>query len=95
MKRIVLKCHGATAYREALLRYVILVGIRWWTWLEVQRGVDHLQHRVLGVDGPAVGDRLVAVEGAVGDHHLGVVRYVHGRAVGGRRAPLALAAGGG
>ena len=39
MKRIMSSCHGGTAGRMAMYRYVILVGTRWWDRLARLRGL--------------------------------------------------------
>ncbi len=38
-KKLVIACHALTAGRKAVLRYLILVGIRWWTRLATLRGL--------------------------------------------------------
>lgn len=38
-KKIVQRCHGRTAGRNLVMRYVILVGTRWWTKLREFRGL--------------------------------------------------------
>lgn len=38
-KKIILRCHGATAGRNLMLRYAILVCTRWWTCLKRLRGL--------------------------------------------------------
>ena len=40
MKRIMSRCHGATAAAMGLLRYVILVGTRWYHLLAQLRGLS-------------------------------------------------------
>ena len=37
-KRLVHACHAATASQKSLLRYLVLVGIRWWSRLSELRG---------------------------------------------------------
>ena len=37
-KRLVHACHAATASQKSLLRYLVLVGLRWWCRLRVLRG---------------------------------------------------------
>ena len=39
MKRLMSLCHGATAGRMGLMRYIILVGVRWWNRLLELRGL--------------------------------------------------------
>ena len=40
IKRISSKCHGLTAGKMALNRYIILVGVRWWRRLSTLRGIQ-------------------------------------------------------
>jgi hypothetical protein len=39
MKRLTSKCHGLTAGRMGVRRYMILVGVRWWKRLSQLRGL--------------------------------------------------------
>ena len=39
MKKIYVKCHGATAPKRSLQRYAIVVCIRWWALLRDLRGI--------------------------------------------------------
>ena len=41
MKRLMSKCHGKTAGRMGVLRYIILAGTRWWDHLARLRGLHH------------------------------------------------------
>ncbi len=41
-KRIYVRCHASSAPRAALLRYVALVGTRWWDKLRVLRGLPEI-----------------------------------------------------
>ena len=42
MKRIMSRCHGATAGRNGMMRYTILACTRWWTHLLEARGLRNL-----------------------------------------------------
>ena len=39
MKRIMERCHGSTAGRMGMHRYIILAGVRWWLKLGQLRGI--------------------------------------------------------